>query len=578
MSKNWNENIETFAKHIQIYKTLALRWQINPSFLHRNLKYIYIARTFPHSNRISNKNISIEEIFKSRLDESVRKPNSFVSLLRGEAFNLHLRGWSYDATCLQDRRGVKYNVSFDLSASCLENLSNQMSNISRTMKLGRIDSISPNGSSSSMNDDEDDESSTISFHVSMKYTYTLTFSTTIAASRGDGNKISMSYGKRVQLDTLFDARQPMATVQSIEILLTPVLIDGQEISKTISSQFPSTFTIYFDLTREAVEMIRSGASTRKRQPISPSKIPASHQQEQQYQDPNAKRMRTTQKTNKNPNNSLSLWRDNSINNEHTTSTNLSLYYSFLTDNKQCLATSYMSSKGHCCLCQFTAINNDLEVLIKHLSYCHPRFTASIKKNSDRPNIELRINAFYDGSLDTFDMFSEYYPRKRRITSELILWRPPRYRRLAMDDAPFVCRRAALTRVYRHTTGAQPIEPEHIQMDSDDEIYPEWTQQLSRRMMEDFQDVNEGEKEMMIMWNHHVMKHNFIADSQMPFACELFVEKHAKDLREKNLIKNFYLHLATLQLYNLIKKTDLAKCIIRLKTILASTPSVSTSTT
>ena len=76
----------------------------------------------------------------------------------------------------------------------------------------------------------------------------------------------------------------------------------------------------------------------------------------------------------------------------------------------------------------------------------------------------------------------------------------------MDDAPFVCRRAALTRVYRHTTGAQPIEPEHMQIDSDDEIYPEWTQQLSRRMMEDFQDVNEGEKEMMIMWNLHVMKH------------------------------------------------------------------------
>jgi len=53
------------------------------------------------------------------------------------------------------------------------------------MKLGRIDSVSPNGISSSMNDDDDDdESSTISFHVSTKYTYTLTFSSTITASRG----------------------------------------------------------------------------------------------------------------------------------------------------------------------------------------------------------------------------------------------------------------------------------------------------------------------------------------------------------------------------------------------------------
>jgi hypothetical protein len=45
-------------------------------------------------------------------------------------------------------------------------------------------------------------------------------------------------------------------------------------------------------------MLRSGSSTRKRQPISPSKIPASHHQEQQYHDPNAKRMKTTQKSSK----------------------------------------------------------------------------------------------------------------------------------------------------------------------------------------------------------------------------------------------------------------------------------------
>lgn len=83
--------------------------------------------------------------------------------------------------CVQERRGVKYNVSFDLSASCIENFS---SNVSRTMKLGRIDSVAPNGISSSMHDDEDEESSTISFHVSTKYSYTLTFSTTITATRG----------------------------------------------------------------------------------------------------------------------------------------------------------------------------------------------------------------------------------------------------------------------------------------------------------------------------------------------------------------------------------------------------------
>lgn len=38
----------------------------------------------------------------------------------------------------------------------------------------------------------------------------------------------MSYGKRVQLDTLFDPRQPMSTIQSLEIQQTPVVNNGQE--------------------------------------------------------------------------------------------------------------------------------------------------------------------------------------------------------------------------------------------------------------------------------------------------------------------------------------------------------------
>ena len=55
------------------------------------------------------------------------------------------------------------------------------------MKLGRIDSVPQKGTSTAMKDEEDDEdlSSTISFHVSTKYTYTLTFSSTITMIRGE---------------------------------------------------------------------------------------------------------------------------------------------------------------------------------------------------------------------------------------------------------------------------------------------------------------------------------------------------------------------------------------------------------
>ncbi len=39
----------------------------------------------------------------------------------------------------------------------------------------------------------------------------------------------MSYGKRVQLDSLFDPRQPMSTIQSLEIQLTPFINHEQDL-------------------------------------------------------------------------------------------------------------------------------------------------------------------------------------------------------------------------------------------------------------------------------------------------------------------------------------------------------------
>ena len=36
--------------------------------------------------------------------------------------------------------------------------------------------------------------------------------------------------------------------------------------------------------------------------------------------------------------------------------------------------------------------------------------------------------------------------------------------------------------------------------------PEWLQMKTSRMIDDFTDVNSGEKEFMKIWNHHVQKY------------------------------------------------------------------------
>lgn len=52
----------------------------------------------------------------------------------------------------------------------------------------------------------------------------------------------------------------------------------------------------------------------------------------------------------------------------------------------------------------------------------------------------------------------------------------------------------------------PIEPKDLDHDSEDESDPLWLREKTLMMIDEFSDVNDGEKEIMKMWNLHVMKH------------------------------------------------------------------------
>jgi polycomb protein SUZ12 len=65
------------------------------------------------------------------------------------------------------------------------------------------------------------------------------------------------------------------------------------------------------------------------------------------------------------------------------------------------------------------------------------------------------------------------------------------------------------RLYHHTTTCLPIQPKEIDVDSEGEPDPEWLQIKTSMMIDEFSDVNEGEKELMKMWNLHVLKHKYV---------------------------------------------------------------------
>ncbi|KAI5695402.1 hypothetical protein M8J76_004353 [Diaphorina citri] len=168
-------------------------------------------------------------------------------------------------------------------------------------------------------------------------------------------------------------------------------------------------------------------------------------------------------------------------------------------------------------------------LVKHLRYCHPRFKFTYHPMLNGALIDVAINsAFNKGylgaphhlidqpsaslNLDTACTSYRKQPRQRCIGSELLVYYPRRHRKHSMseflndmaDDADTDGHRPVV--LYHHTITCLPVLPKEMDQDSDDQKDPKWLQTKTKMMIDEFTDVNEGEKELMKLWNLHVMKY------------------------------------------------------------------------
>ena len=103
------------------------------------------------------------------------------------------------------------------------------------------------------------------------------------------------------------------------------------------------------------------------------------------------------------------------------------------------------------------------------------------------------------------------------------------------------------------------------------------------MIDEFTDVNEGEKEVMKMWNLHIMRNGsvfstikssileskfliydrFVGDCQIHLASLMFVEDKGLELIRKNLYKNFILHLNNLYDFGLLNASSFVDIVKKL---------------
>ncbi|KAM5125936.1 polycomb protein SUZ12 [Mantella aurantiaca] len=257
---------------------------------------------------------------------------------------------------------------------------------------------------------------------------------------------------------------------------------------------------------------------------------------------------------------------------------LRIFYQFLYNNNTRQQTEARDDL-HCPWCTLNC--HKLYSLLKHLKLCHSRFIFNYVYHPKGARIDVSINECYDGSYagNPQDIhrqpgfaFSRNGPVKRTPITHILVCRPKRTKASMSEfneseDGEVEQQRtysSGHNRLYFHSDTCLPLRPQEMEEDSEDEKDPEWLREKTITQIEEFSDVNEGEKEVMKMWNLHVMKHGFIADNQMNQACMQFVEHFGERIIEKSLCRNFMLHLVSMHDFNLINISSIDKAVSRLR--------------
>ncbi|XP_056256673.1 polycomb protein suz12-B-like isoform X1 [Seriola aureovittata] len=236
---------------------------------------------------------------------------------------------------------------------------------------------------------------------------------------------------------------------------------------------------------------------------------------------------------------------------------------------------------HCPWCTLNC--RKLYSLLKHLKLSHSRFIFNYVPHPKGAKIEVSINECYDGSYagnpqDIHSQpgfaFSRNGPVKRTAVTHILVCRPQRTKPslsefLELEDADREQQRTYISghnRLYFHSDSCVPLRPQEMEVDSEDERDPDWLKEKTVKQIEEFTDVNEGEKEIMKLWNLHAMKYGFIADNQMNEACLLFAEHHGSYIVKHNLCRNFLLHLISMHDFNLVTTLTIDQAMARLRLI------------
>ncbi len=88
----------------------------------------------------------------------------------------------------------------------------------------------------------------------------------------------------------------------------------------------------------------------------------------------------------------------------------------------------------------------------------------------------------------------------------------------------------------------------------------WLREQTELYLNEFMDVNEGEKTFMLFWNEHCSKYDLMCDRRFVQSCLVFIDENIEAIVNRHLANNFLVHLANVTEYGLLKPSDLVNII------------------
>lgn len=268
-------------------------------------------------------------------------------------------------------------------------------------------------------------------------------------------------------------------------------------------------------------------------------------------------------------------------NEHVNNSSI-FYFKWICDDA---ARTSQVTRSHDLICPWCDTKYMcFESLMYHLTFTHTRFKFSLSEEDGQPVIEMSLNPAFDGSYCGFKYpghdlhrdfkFSYWCPSPRVPLTQVIYFRPKKRRsnfnsivEATSDNGDFAIEEGEADidvcsgRLYYHTTTCLPVKPNEIDIDSEADMDPEWLRERTKLMIDEFTDVNEGEKEILKMWNLHLMQnYKYKGDNMIRQACFDFVALKGQEIIDQNLRRNFILHLANLYDFGLLGSRDLLECV------------------